>query len=290
MSELIFRTFKRLHRTLRGTGLGKVKLFRDVRDALYRASRPSTPRVVEVGGFKLWVDPSTAGGVVPWLLLDDVHEPSETKCIRENLRPGGTFVDIGANIGYYTVLAARTVGPNGRVYGFEPEPVNYDTLRKNIALNELDNVIAEPLACSDRTADMQLFLDETNAGGHHLHDSRDGSRATAIRTVALDEYFSGRDANIDLIKMDIQGHEPVALRGMRETLRRRPDAAIITEFDAPMIRSAGESPEGYLEELRSLGFRFTILSDYGRPVANAEAAEIVSRCRNGEFVNLFCRR
>jgi FkbM family methyltransferase len=290
MSEFLFKTFKQLHRALRGTGLGKVKALRDLRDLMYRASRPTTPRVVEVGGFKLWVDPSTAGGVVPWLLLDEVHEPSETKCIRENLPPGGTFVDVGANIGYYTVLAARAVGPSGRVYGFEPEPVNFETLRKNIALNGLGNVVLEPLACSDRAAEMQLFLDETNAGGHHIHDSRDGSKAATIRTVALDDYFSGPDHNISLLKMDIQGHEPVALRGMHDLLRRNPGAKIITEFDAPMIRTAGEAPEAYLEDLRSLGFRFTILSDYGEAVVNAEAAEIISRCRNGEFVNLFCYR
>jgi FkbM family methyltransferase len=290
MSELLFSTFKRLHRALRGTGLGRVKLLRDLRDAIYRVSRPTSPMVVEVGGFKLWVDPSTAGGVVPWLLLDNVHEPSETRCVRENLPPGGTFIDIGANIGYYTVLAARLVGPGGRVYGFEPEPVNFDTLQKNIALNELGNVTAEPLACSDRAADIPLFLDESNAGGHHLHDTSDGAKATIIRAVALDEYFRGSGRAIDLIKMDIQGHEPVALRGMRDLLGRHPGAKLITEFDAPMIRKAGESPEGYLEGLRSLGFRFTILSDYGKAIENAGAPEIIARCHNGEFVNLFCSR
>lgn len=290
MSEIVFTAFKRLHRALRGSGLGRVKLLRDLRDLLYRAARPSTPRVVEVGGFRLWVDPATAGGVVPWLLLDDVHEPSETRCIRDCLAPGGTFVDVGANIGYYSVLAATAVGPEGRVYAFEPEPVNFATLGRNVALNGLANVVAEPRACSDRTGTIPLYLDETNAGGHHLHDSKDGAAATMIGTVALDEYFAESGRPIDLIKMDIQGHEPVALRGMMNLLRRNPRTKLITEFDAPMISKAGESPEAYLDALRSLGFRFTILSDYGSPVDDADPREIVSRCRNGEFVNLFCVR
>ena len=141
-TEFIFRIFTSLHRSLRGSGLGKIRLFRDARDVLYRAFRPHTPRIVEVGGAKLWVDPSTAGGIVPWLLIDGVHEPAETRTIREQVPPGGSFVDVGANIGYYTVLAAIVAGPGGRVYGFEPEPVNFRTLKKNIELNGLKNVVA----------------------------------------------------------------------------------------------------------------------------------------------------
>lgn len=290
MSEVIFKTFKFLHRALRGSGLGKIRLFRDLRDGLYRTVRPRSPRIVQLPDFRLWVDPSTAGGVVPWLLLDDIHEPSETQCIRDNLARGGTFVDIGANIGYYTVLAAKLVGAEGKVFGFEPEPVNYSTLQKNIALNELANVTAEPLACSDRFAEIPLYLDGGNAGGHHLHDAGDGSVSSIIRTVTLDGYFRDYDRPIGLVKMDIQGHEPAALRGMLSLLRKHPETNIITEFDAPMIAAAGESPEQYLAELQSLGYRFTILSDYGKPVENSGAAGIIARCTNGEFVNLFCVR
>jgi len=288
MSEILFRTFKRIHRALRGSGLGKVRVLRDLRDSLYRSVSPGTPRVIDLPGFKLWVDPSTAGGVVPWLLLDDVHEPAETQCIRDHLPPGGTFVDIGANIGYYTVLASMIVGDGGRVFAFEPEPVNFETLKKNIALNGLRNVTPEARACTDREGELRLFLDASNAGGHHLDDVRDGSRAVSIPAVTLDGYFRQAGGPIDLIKMDIQGHEPVALRGMMDTLRNMPKIKLITEFDAPMLSSAGHDPAGYLRSLRELGFRFTILSDYGKAEPDADPAKIISLCTDGKFVNLFC--
>ncbi len=290
MSEYLFRTFKRLHRALRGSGLGKVRALRDLRDSLYRSVSPDTPRVIELPGFKLWVDPSTAGGVVPWLLLDDVHEPAETQCIRDHLPPGGTFVDIGANIGYYTVLAATVVGPRGRVFAFEPEPVNFATLKKNIALNDLKNVTAEAAACTDTKGESRLFLDRTNAGGHHMDDALDGSDAVPIPTITLDEYFRDIGGRVDLIKMDIQGHEPVALRGMTNLLGRMPEVRVITEFDAPMLASAGHEPAAYLRTLQSLGFRFTILSDYGKPVPDAAPERIISLCTDGKFVNLLCEK
>lgn len=290
MKETLFRSFKFVHRALRGTGLGKVKLLRDLRDALYRIIRPSKPRVVQLSGFSLWVDPSTAGGVVPWLMLDDVHEPSETERIRAALPRGGTFVDIGANIGYYSVLAATIAGTEGRVYAFEPEPENFATLERNIALNRLDNVVAVQAACSDRAGEMVLHLDPENAGGHHLHDAGEGGDRRTIRALTLDDYFRDHKGSIDLIKMDIQGHEPAALRGMTGILRAHPETRLITEFDAPMLAGAGSSPEEYLAALSALGYRFTILSDYGTEVRDASPEEIVARCTDGRFVNLFCER
>jgi len=290
MNEILFRIFKRIHRALRGSGLGKFKLFRDLRDSVYRSVRPGSPRVIELSGFKLWVDPSAAGGVVPWLLLDDIHEPSETGCIREHLRPGGTFVDIGANIGYHTVLAATVVGERGRVYAFEPEPENFRTLTRNIALNNLRNVEAEAKACSDTIGELTLFLDKANAGGHHLYDTRDGSDSIRIPTTTIDEYFREIDGTIDMIKMDIQGHEPAALRGMLTILGKHPEVKIVTEFDAQMLTEGGSRPADFLRTLQGLGYRFTILSDYGNSVENAAPENIISRCADGQSVNLYCER
>jgi len=288
MSEILFTVFKRIHHALRGSGLGKIKLLRNLRDWLYRSVNPGSPRVMELSGFKLWVDPSTAGGVVPWLMLDDIHEPAETRCMRDHLLPGGTFVDIGANIGYHTVLGATIVGERGRVYAFEPEPVNFETLKRNIELNNLRNVVAEAKACSERAGTLDLHIDKTNAGGHHLHDSLEASEAVSISAITLDDYFRDLEGSIDLIKMDIQGYESVALRGMLNLLGSEKRVKIITEFDAPMISAAGHSPTDFLATLQSLGYRFTILSDYGKSAANASPEKIISICTDGRFVNLFC--
>src|SRR5207244_3754027 len=94
--------------------------------------------LVDVQGHKMLLDPIDTLG----LSVRDVWEPLETKVVQNEVRRGSVVLDIGAHIGYYTLLMARLVGPQGRVFAFEPNPANYDLLRRNIQINSYRNVTA----------------------------------------------------------------------------------------------------------------------------------------------------
>src|SRR5262249_36182110 len=151
-----------------------------------------------------------------------VYEPFETGLLQNQLRPGDVVVDVGANIGYYTLLFARCVGPRGRVFAFEPDQTNFDLLRRNVERNGYTNVTLVRKAVAAQSGKLRLYLCEDNKGDHRTYDSHDGRPSLEIDAVSLDDYFAGERGSIALIKMDIQGAEEGALRGMRRLLADNP--------------------------------------------------------------------
>ncbi|HCX31114.1 MAG TPA: methyltransferase, partial [Blastocatellia bacterium] len=122
-----------------------------------------------------------------------------------------TVVDIGANVGYYTLIAASVVGASGKVYAFEPEPSNYELLTRNIAANGHKNVLPSPEAVSDRVGSMKLYIDSQNFGNRSFSQQNivhDGG-AVDVNTTTLDCLcLSGKIAKqIDVMKIDAQGAE-----------------------------------------------------------------------------------
>ncbi len=132
----LFVAFRGLVRAVAGHGLGRFRVVRAAHRFLYRATKPSC---VEVMGFKLHFDPKDRV-MSHYLLEDRAWEPVETEALRQELRRGDVVVDVGANIGYYTILASRLVGEGGKVYAFEPEPDNFAMLQKNLKANGCTNV------------------------------------------------------------------------------------------------------------------------------------------------------
>jgi FkbM family methyltransferase len=146
-------------------------------------------------------------------------EPLETRIALASLDAGDTFIDLGANLGYYTVLVGLRVGPTGRGFAFEPEPDNFALLERNLAMNGLTHVTAEHCAVSDRNGAASLHVSADNQGDHRLYDSGDKRGVVPARTVTLDAFFgdSARfpegSVNLRLVKMDTQGCEALILRG-----------------------------------------------------------------------------
>lgn len=147
-----------------------------------------------------------------------VFESSETQVIVQCLREGDTFFDVGANIGYFSVIAAACVGPLGKVFAFEPEPVNFSLLKKNVAANDLPNVRALCRAVSDGWGTGRLFLSDTNRGDHRLYDPGEQRRETPVQCITLDSFVAASDSRVDFVKIDVQGCETKVLQGMKNTL------------------------------------------------------------------------
>lgn len=196
------------------------------------------------------------------LASNRLYEPHITSYLNTTLESGDVFVDIGAHIGYYTLLASKRVGWKGHVYAFEPYPDHFATLKRNVRQNRRKrNVTLERAAVMDFSADHSvLYLSKKNVADHRTCYNEKDREIIPVKYVTLDDYFlpqmrTGMIPNkVDVIKLDIQGSEPYALMGMTELLNRNPDLTIVTEFWPEGIRQAGSIPTDYLGRLEELGF------------------------------------
>jgi len=210
------------------------------------------------------------------------YEPRETALVVRSLKPGMTFVDIGANSGYYSVLASCLLGEEGRVVAFEPGPENLRVLHRNVKANELHNVTVEACAISAHDEERPLYLSEINSGDHRIYDGKDDDFYNAgrprvnqlVKCMTLDGYLAGTGLCPDFIKMDVQGAEHLALLGMRRTLHDCPEVKLLTEYWPHGLVRSGCEPEDFLTELEELGFIIhTVLPGGGLAPATSKSIE-----------------
>jgi FkbM family methyltransferase len=201
------------------------------------------------------------------------------------IRSGMVVLDIGAFVGWHTLLAARQVGEHGKVYAFEPDPRNYELLNENLHLNQVDSRVVRLLrAVSDKNGEQRFFLHGGDQSRRSLVRSG-GVDSTSLTTVVLDEFLN-RDLQVDVIKMDIDGGEVNALRGMRETLARAaPTLKLFVVCNPGSLQYAGESAESLLAELRRLDFSIFMIDE-----VKSGLKPVDSTIETTKSVNLFCSR
>lgn len=151
-------------------------------------------------------------------LLNDCYEKAEIKILRNLLKPGMTFVDIGANVGIYSVLASRLVGDGGKIYAFEPEPRNFELLKENLVLNGISNVHLANLAVGNNNEVMALQIARNSIGSHSLLARKDVENEVLVNVVRLDDWFDCSFPPIDVLKIDVEGYEPFVLEGAQRLL------------------------------------------------------------------------
>src|SRR5258708_4194632 len=146
-------------------GLRRVPGVRMLSTAVYKLTGPKGVQMVEADGHRLFVDLSNTiiGSVYA---VGRSWEAEEKQFFERRLRPGMIVADIGANIGDYTLIAARAVGDSGKVYSFEPDPVNYGLLVRNVKLNRYTNIVPCSLAVADFVGERSLDLDQEDSGRH----------------------------------------------------------------------------------------------------------------------------
>jgi FkbM family methyltransferase len=219
-----------------------------------------------------------------------VFEPFETELVKNTVRPGDVVLDVGANIGYYTLLFARLAGEQGKVFAFEPDTANFRLLQENVELNGYRNVVLCRKAVSNKTGPAHLFRCDTNQGDHRVYDSADGRPAVAIESVALDHYLRDYQGRIDLVKLDIQGSEWAAIRGMKALLRTHRETRLITEFWPFGLNKAGVEPAEYLRLLQGFGFHLFEIDEQQHRLGDGDVERLLQTytLEQENFTNLFC--
>lgn len=239
---------------------------KNVPDLAYNSERCVVMKEIAPGQ-RLFVD--LADVAIGLNIIRDRYEASESRFMDALIQQGDSVLDVGANIGFHTIRLAARVGPSGRVYAFEPMPQNLELLRRSIEENHFEQrVVVQNAAVSESPGESEmvfLSLDERsfNSGGGHLRipgrELLPAQHTLRVRSVALDRCDVRHP--IRLIKIDIEGAEPLALRGARELLRAdRP--TILSEINPPQIREvSARSPAEFIAEMAALGYRCCSLAE-----------------------------
>lgn len=230
-----------------------------VRAAYHSCLQPFLPRIalvsLEVEGVEMKLRvPKQCALFSEVYLARGIHEEQVTLKLKNIIRKGMIVVDIGASLGYYVVFAAKLVGENGKVFAFEPNPLTYKLLQENIALNQLNNVAPIQKAISNGGGTTKLWLAQNIEAGNILR-RRNRSESIVVETTSLDEFFEVYGLpSIDILIMDIEGAEVLALQGMNQVMENNAHLQMIMEFHPHRILAAQRSSEELWAALQKNGF------------------------------------
>jgi FkbM family methyltransferase len=202
-----------------------------------------------------WIDPVSNLGLC--LLRDGEYEAAMTRTVKRYLRSGGTFVDVGANEGYFGVIAAKTVGPTGRVVLVEPQARLRPVLAENFRLNGIANFTVEEAAISDTAGTETLHLaPDLNTGASGLsRNTRYRVPTQQVRTTTLTEVFTRHGIDrADLVKIDIEGYEHEAVFGSVDLFRDRRIRALALEVHPAFLSRRGHDPGAIQQFLAGCGY------------------------------------
>jgi FkbM family methyltransferase len=177
--------------------------------------------------------------------------PDEYRAFRDAVRPGMTALDVGANVGAYSLLLGRWVGASGAVFAFEPAPDAYDGLQRHIHLNALDAIVTPVRAAVGAAPATAPFVVGATAGESRLATpTDDDARTVAVPVTTLDEFCAREHLTPDFIKIDVEGAELDVLRGARDTIRRtRGRLSLFVEMHPSIWRSSGLRADDVRAEL-----------------------------------------
>jgi len=298
MKRLIFSSFKKVTNALSGKGLGRIPGVISLHKLIYKMVKPKGVILIKCQGNKMFVNTEDEG-IVPPLLIQGVYEKCETELFKKLIKPGMVVMDAGANIGYYTLIAAKLVGNNGRVYAFEPDPNNYKLLVKNIKTNGYTNIIPIQKALSNKNKKIKLFVDKVAWGNQSFSENNVPGKAgfVKVRTITLDDFSENvvNDKKIDLIKMDTQGAEGLIIEGAKKILRNSKSSLKITmEFWPYGLKNVGTDPLKLLRKLKSYGFKIKLIDEINECISDIEIMKIFEICENENagrgFVNLLLEK
>ncbi len=247
--------------------------------------------------FTPFLSPTKVDGLVldmPYVIkygLKGVED--DTKRVMEScIRPGMVVIDVGANIGYLSLLAAKFVGPEGKVYALEPGRKNLESLRKNIENNGFGNIEVLPCAAGATSGPREFHLyGAGNLDSFYVRPDLSAPETVTVDTVRLDDVVK---CKVDFVKIDVEGAEIEVLRGMDNILASNEEIRLIIELNPICLQSAGHLPEELPKFLIEKGFSIFILDKTTKTPVDMD--EIDSMLKNdslkslGGYANIFAER
>ena len=225
------------------------------------------------------------------LSIFKIYEPNQTEIVKKYVHEGDIVIDIGAHVGYYTLLMAQLVGENGKVYSFEPDPVNFQLLKKSVEINGFENVVLIQKAVSNITDKVKLFLGDDDSAINRIYDAKlgDAKESIDVESVTIDENFKENDELVNFIKIDSEGSEIKIINGMKQFLSRNQELVMMTEFFPFLIKKSGDEPNQYLKSLEKFGFSLYNILDKNEKTNKINSENFLESGINSEYcTNLLC--
>jgi FkbM family methyltransferase len=198
---------------------------------MYRVIFIQSERWITVHGVPMIVDIHDYG-IGTQLFLKGTYGAGRVEEIRKIVKEGDTVIDIGANIGYFTVLLANIVGNGGKVYAFEPDPRNTKLLKRTIERNGWKNVFLVNNAVSNMVGELTLYQTHSHAG--NSISQCEAESTIKVDVVTIDSVLNMQ--KVSFIKMDMDGSEPLAIIGMKNLILRSPNLKILSEYQPSNLR------------------------------------------------------
>lgn len=252
------------------------KMPHDVADFVYcqikgtckRFGVPKEPQIVSLlGDIEMRLDLSD--GMQRNMYYLGFLEPRYLKCLSRYVSPGNVFIDIGANVGYYTIWAAKQVGQSGRVFSFEPNPIAFHHLQDNVAFGNYNNVSLYQVALGESNSAGELMLCVGQTGGSRLiTDNANGTEVITVPIKTLDTCLQSDglllnlSQKVDVIKVDAEGAETSILKGAHSLLTTHSRPYLMVEVDNGLLKALGSSARQLLDHLHQLDYLpFRIIRD-----------------------------
>ena len=276
------RTVPNWHEYYGGRGRSMAERLRSARYAQLTAVKPM--RWLE--GLTIWIQPND--DLSRAVYISGQYEPATLLLLRRLLRPGATFVDVGANAGLYSLLAARWIGDSGRVHAFEPSAREFERLEQHLQVNDIRHVTAWRYAIGHREGSIDLRVAARPNAGHNTVGNSFAYSGVAMAKIdrvavtTLDAWAANEKVDrIDVVKMDIEGAEAAALDGAANVLTHfRP--AWLTEVSAEALRGCGSTPAAVFERFMAAGYTLHTIDDAGG-IARASEPDAIG---SGNFLAL----
>ncbi len=247
-----------------------------------------------VVGCTISLDPAqqTQGGILKQLRARKFYETHTSQTLIGVLRPGDVFVDVGAHVGYYTLLARALVGPSGRVFAFEPNPETFRMLIANIAGNGYGNVHAFNCALGAKNDVATLHINDDNEGETALWDvtadkrfakSREAARKVQVAVTTLDEIARGGSLKgARAVKIDAEGWEPQVLAGAAAVLERDRPQHVVCEINRGALAATNGSEKAIRALFKKRGYTCQLINLSGVDLCGGKS---VRPLQDDEFID-----
>jgi len=282
--------FKKISKSLAGHGFGNNPILAKI---YQKIGKTVLPEFIEYDGHKIFLGSEDTVNIATF---GYEHEKFELNLFKNSLKEGDVILDLGANIGLYSLSAARIVGEKGKVYSFEPDPITFKNLKKNIELNKFNNVELVNKAVSNKTGTITFTSSEnisSRSKNYIKLDDKLENNSIKIQTIKMDDFFENNDIVINVIKMDVEGAEFEALKGMKKIIDKNKHLKIFLEFSPFMLKRLNTDIAEMINFFRSSNFKINKINEEENKMKEISPELLLEFSENddpNEALNLYCFR